>query len=158
MIYQNIWIGGSSRYELLQKLHESKVHLNEYAHTLINHRAFEPLPAREKIKTVEISVCELGLPDGAITEEIYQKAQVLGFKLCPAELAIYLRLQTLDPAQPIDPAKGNWRTVAMQTLSDDPDFPRGFYLRHREDGFWLRGYRASSDHKWDPADRFIFVV
>ena len=41
--------------------------------------------------------------------------------------------------------------------SDKPGFTQGFYLRRREDGFWLRGYKASLDYLWDPTDRFIFV-
>ena len=89
---------------------------------------------------------------------MYQKAKEFGLKYCPPELGLYMRLQYIDFDQPIDPPTGNWQNIAMEKLSDDSDFPNGFYMRRREDGFWVRGYRASPEYLWDPNDRFIFLV
>lgn len=156
-IEREVWIGGITKQELLQNLNSKGISLNEYALMIINHEDFTTLPNRQKVQTVEISISDLGFPKGAITSEVYQKANELGFRLCPAELGLHFRLQYIDPDQPIDPPKGCWQTIAMKKLTSDPNFPNGFYLSHREDGFWLRGYRASDDYLYNPDDRFIFI-
>lgn len=152
---KEVWVGGHSKQELLQNLKDQNIGINEYGLKIINHPSFVISPQKNKLLSVEISVNDLGFPNGAVTKEIYQKAEELGLRLCPAELGPYIRLQYLD--QPIDPPKGNWLNIAMKKLSDEPDFPNGFYLRRREDGFWLRGYLASPDHLWCSTDRFIFL-
>lgn len=157
LIIKEVWLGGESKDELLKNFKINNIGINELGLQIFNHKDFIPLPTREKFQSVEISVVNLGFLDGAITKEVYQKAEDFGLKLCPTELGPYMRLQYIDRNQPIDPPKGNWQNIAMKKLSDEPDFPNAFYLRRREDGFWLRGYRASPEYIWDPADRFIFV-
>ncbi len=82
--------------------------------------------------------------------------------LCPPELGPYLRLEYLD--QP----EGNFGssmqhqapsgsiTIASEVLTEDEDFPKGFYLRRINGELWLRGYRADHLHVWNPGDHFIF--
>lgn len=158
LIFREIWIGGVSKDDLLQNLEKYHIGINEFGLKIISHNDFTTSPDRQKLQTVEISVGDLGFTNGATIKEIYQKADDFGLNLCPPELGPHMRLQYLDPNQPIDPDKGNWQTIAMKEFSDDVDFPKGFYLRRREDGFWLRGYRTSSDFLWDPTDRFIFII
>jgi hypothetical protein len=155
-IFREVWIGGVSKGELLQNLKDKNIHINEYGLQIINHENFITSAAPRKIETVEISTSDLGFPKGATTKELYDQAEELGYTLCPPELAPHIRLQYMD--QPIDPPKGHWQNIAMSKISEEPGFPSGFYLRHREDGFWLRGYRASTDYLWQPEDRFIFVL
>lgn len=158
LIFREVCIGGMSKTELLEKLNENKIGLNELALKFINHDQFTTSSSKKKLKTVEISVSDLGFPNGAIINEICQKANEFGFKICPQDLGLHLRLQYIDLSQPIDPPRGNWQNIIVQGLTDEPGFTQGFYLRRREDGFWLRGYRASLDYLWDPADRFIFFI
>lgn len=157
LTFREVWIGGLSKEELLQDLEDNKIGINAYGLQIINHKDFIITPAREKLQIVEISLSDLGFSKGATTQEVYRQAQRLRFKLCPPELAVHMRLQYIDFSQPIDPIAGNWQNIAMKELSDDLDFPRGFYLRKREDGFWIRGYRSSQEHLWSPSDRFIFT-
>lgn len=157
LIFRDVFIGEISKSELLKKLHENKIGLNEFALKFINHNEFKLSPAKEKLHTVEISVNDLGFPNGANINEICQKAHEFDLKICPHELGIHMRLQYVDLSQPIDPPKGKWQNIILQGHFDELGFTLGFYLRRREDGFWLRGYRACLDYQWDPRDRFIFV-
>lgn len=157
LTFREVWIGGFSKEELFQNLKDNKIRINEYGTQIINHKDFIISPVREKIHTVEISLGDLGFLNGATTQEVYQQAQDFRLQLCPSELAVHMRLQYVDFSQPIDPLTGNWQNIAMKELSDDLDFPRGFYFRRREDGFWIRGYRSCPDHLWSPSDRFIFM-
>ena len=158
LIFKDIWVGGLSKEDLLKNLKIKGIGINEFAMQIINHNDFTVSPIRKKLRTVEISIGDLGFLKGAATQEVYQKAKELGLKYCPPELGLHMRLQYIDFNQPIDPPKGNWQNIAMKKLSDDPDFPNGFYLRRREDGFWIRGYRSSPEYLWDAGDRFIFLV
>jgi hypothetical protein len=158
LIFREVCIGGMSKSKLLKKLNENKVGLNEFALKYINHNEFTISSSKEKLQTVEISVSDLGFLNGATIHEICQKAHEFGFRICPHELGIHMRLQYIDLSQPVDPPKGNWQNIIVQGLLGEPGFTQGFYLRRREDGFWLRGYRASLDYLWDPTDRFIFVL
>ena len=158
LIFKETWVGGLSKEDLLQNLKSNNIGINEFGMQIINHNDFIISPTRKKLRTVEISIGDLGFPKGATTKEVYQKAKEFGLKYCPPELGLHMRLQYIDFDQPIDPPTGNWQNIAMKKLSDDPDFPNGFYLRRREDGFWIRGYRASTEYLWDSDDRFIFLV
>lgn len=156
--FREVCIGGMSKGELLKELNKNKISLNEYALRFINHEEFTICPSKEKLQTVEISLGDMGFPNGANLNEICQKAHEIGFRIGPHELGIHLRLQYIDLNQPIDPPKGNWQIIILQGTLDEPEFSQGFYLRRREDGFWLRGYRASLDYTWEAVDRFIFVI
>jgi hypothetical protein len=157
-IYKEVLIGGQSKDELLITLKSKDIGINELGLIIFHHKDFITSATIEKLQTVEISIGDLGFLNGANTIEVYQKAVELGLKLCPAELGPHMRLQYIDLNQQIDPPKGNWQNIAMEKLSDEPDFPNGFYLRRREDGFWLRGYSASPEYIWSPADCFIFCL
>lgn len=157
LIFRDVLIAGLSKEELLKELRDKGIGLNEFALKIIHQEKFSLSATNDKVQTMEISVEDLGFPHGANTHEVYQKAEEHGFRLCSPELGLYLRLQYIDLNQAIDPIKGNWQNIAI-TGPSDPEFSYGFYLRHREDGFWLRGYRVSHDYVWSPDDRFIFAM
>jgi hypothetical protein len=48
--------------------------------------------------------------------------------------------------------------VAAAPLSDDVEFPKGFYLRVVDGQHWLRGFRCDDEYRFGPADRFVFQV
>ena len=122
LIFKDIWVGGLSKEDLLKNLKIKGIGINEFAMQIINHNDFTVSPIRKKLRTVEISIGDLGFLKGAATQEVYQKAKELGLKYCPPELGLHMRLQYIDFNQPIDPPKGNWQNIAMKKLSDDPDF------------------------------------
>ena len=78
--------------------------------------------AREptEIELVRVTVAELGFPDEATRDQIYNAGLKLGWQLCPAEVGPQLRLQY--PEQP----NGEWDLVAMYPIADS----RGYLNRH----------------------------
>ena len=106
---------------------------------------------------------DLGFPEGATIPVVYSKAEQLGLKLCLPELGPYLRMQYLDQPEgstgkPVRKNRSPYGaiTIASKKLSEDADFPRGFYLRKIEGKLWLRAYIADDLHVLDPEDHLIF--
>jgi hypothetical protein len=128
LILREVRVGGFLKDELLQELKAKSISINEFGLKIINHKEFKTSSVRKKLQTAEVSVGDLGFLNGASTSEIYQKATEIGFTLCPAELGLHMRLQYIDVHQPIDPPKGNWQSISMKELSDEPDFPKGLYF------------------------------
>ena len=160
---RTILLGGLTKVELLAALAGQGVQLNEAAKTLFASNQFVTGAQRTGLQTVELTVGQLDLPQGATWSEICRKADDLGLLFCPLETAAHFRLQFLDqPEGEADQAGGQHQappgsiTVASKPLSSDDDFPKGFYLRRTHGVPWLRGYRASADHRWDPKDHLLF--
>ncbi|MDT0189335.1 hypothetical protein HF984_04290 [Rothia terrae] len=47
--------------------------------------------------------------------------------------------------------------MATPVLSDDDEFPKGFYLRVVDDVPWLRGYRCDDLYMHPLESQFLFV-
>lgn len=97
--------------------------------------------------------------------ELQDEAVATGLCLPPMELGPHLRLQYLDQpegfrGQPTTQhrAPPGSITITSAPLSDDDEFPNGFYLRRIEDKLWLRGYQPGLDHIFDPDDRLVFCL
>ena len=161
---RTVEIGGLTKSQLIQKLHQHSIMINEYGKQLLADDRFTTSHTKYSLQTVELTVAGLGFRDGATTVQIIKKATELGLELCPLELGPHLRLQYLD--QPEGDAGGSLQrhqapsgsiTIASKVLTEDDDFPKGFYLRRINNELWLRGYRADHLHVWNPFDHFIFV-
>jgi hypothetical protein len=156
-------IGGLTKLQILQKLKKHSVLLNKYAEKLFADDKFTVLGRIYSVKTVELKVRDLGFSEGATIPQLYKKANQLDLKLCPLELGPYLRLKYLDQPEGYL-GKPSWKNrspygaikVATEILSDDVNFPKGFYLRKIEGVLWLRGYIADDLHVLDPDDHIIF--
>lgn len=161
-IIRKITIGGQTKSQLIQALQDSSVLLNKYGEMLLADDRLIVSSSTYSLKTVELAVSNLGLPNGATTPEILHKATELGLYICPLELGPYLRLFYLDqPEFAADTSKSHQAptgsvTVASEPLTEDDEFPKGFYLRKMDGKLWLRGYIADNFHIWNPDDRFIF--
>ena len=151
-IIRKVELGGLSKSELLRELKRKEVFRNGYAEMLFAHDSFTISESIKNLMTIEVSVLDLGFPQGATSEHVFERADQLGLNLCPQELAPFLRLQYTD--QP----EGYWIVIASETLVAEDEFPNGFYLRRIDGKLWLRGYCADPQHNWDDEDRFIFVV
>lgn len=152
IISRTIEVGDLTKPELIQELTRNSVSMNAYAEQLFADDRFVACNEPCTHETVELRVRDLGFPAGDTSEVIFKKANEFGLEVCPLRLAPYLRLQFLE--QP----KANRITISSNKISRDETYPNGFYLIHREDGIWLRGYRASSDNVWDPDEHFIFCI
>jgi hypothetical protein len=163
MITRNIQIGGETKAELLARLAQNGVELNEAARVLFASDKFITSDVRTHLRTVELRVRNLGFPQGATTSDVYTSAMRLGLRLCPVELGPHLRLQFLDQpegflGQPVwqHRAPPGSIIIASEILSEDDEFPKGFYLRRIEGTLWLRGYWSRKQHICDPEDHFVF--
>lgn len=145
-------IGGVPKEDLRVRLAAGSVSLNVYAEVLFDAPEFTVVDHEERIVLVTASLADLGLPSGGSLPAIFDRAESLGYAPCPLEVAPHLRLRLVDQSP------GPYLTVASpRPRPDDMDFPAGFYLRHLEDGLWLRGYRTDDDWIWPPDfSEFVF--
>lgn len=156
-------IGGRSRQELVEGLRLAGVLLNPHADALLAHAVFDE-PQSETVRVVDRTVAELGFASGATLPQIYATAEAQGLALCPPQTAPYLRLAWLGQAQSSDSVMSAGRSpdsalnIASPVLSDDPDFPTGFYLRVVDGQPWLRGYRCDDLYVFAPEVRFAFAA
>lgn len=137
--------------------------MNEYGEKLLTDERFTTSPIKHSLHTVELTVSNLGFPKGTTSSKLYKRAAELGLKLCPIELGPYLRLAYTD--QPEEYSKNLLKrkqaplgsiTIASEILTENDNFPKGFYLRKINGTLWLRGYIADQLHIWNPHDHFIF--
>lgn len=164
-ITRTIELGGRTKEQLVQSLREKSIQLNEYGEKLLQDEKFTTTETKYSLETVELTVASLGYPEGATTNQIFTKAMELNFQLCPLELAPYLRLEYLDQpeanvgiAEKRQQAPTGSVTIATEKLTNDVNFPNGFYLRRMNGELWLRGYVADDEHIWNPEDHFIFCL
>lgn len=156
-------IGGLTKTQHVQKLQEHSIMMNKFAEQLFSDERFITSDKKYNLKTVELTVKDLGFPNGASITQIFKQAISLGLELCPLELGPHLRLNYLDQPEGFtgdhskNQAPTGSITIASEILAEEDDFPKGFYLRRINGVLWLRGYIADDLHIWNPDDHFIFV-
>lgn len=157
-------VGGLTKSQLIQELKRCSVSMNEYGEILFADEKFTTSDTKYSLKTVELTVMDLGFPDGVNTAQLFKRATELGLDLCPLELGPHLRLKYLDQPEGYSgntsqqhQAPSGSITIASEILTEDVHFPKGFYLRKMNGVLWLRGYTADHLHVWNPEDHFIFV-
>ncbi|MFJ3390504.1 helicase [Lysinibacillus sp. NPDC086135] len=162
-ITRTVEVGSLTKSQLIQKLQQYSILMNEYGEKLFTADKFTTSDKKYSLQTVELTVGDLGFPDGANTDRIFKRAEELGLKLCPLELGPYLRMEYLDQTEGYSgdslqqqQAPSGSITIASEKLTEDDNFPKGFYLRRINGILWLRGYRADHLHIWNPNDHFIF--
>lgn len=163
-ITRRVNVGGFTKTQLLQKLHQSSILMNEYGEKLVKDENFITSSSKYSLNTIELTVMDLGFPNGATTAQLYERASELGLELGPLELGPHLRLQYLDQPEgdlgdnsQKNTAPSGSITIATNKLSKEEDSHQGFYLRKIKNELWLRGYTADYLHEWKPEDHFIFV-
>jgi hypothetical protein len=156
-------VGGLTRKDLRKRLHSHGILLNAHAETLIAHQVFDRRDPQEII-VVDCAVGDLQLPAGGTLPEVYAAARACGLSLCPPDTGPYLRLAMMRQENAPDSVMSAGRSpagalkVAAARLSDDLEFPTGFYLRVVDHRHWLRGYRCDDEYRFSPDDRFAFQV
>jgi hypothetical protein len=162
-ITRAVQVGGLTKSELMEELQRNAISMNESGERLFASEYFMTSATRYSVMTVELAIRDLGFPQGATIAEIYARAAAHGLGLCPLELGPHLRLQYLDQpegywGQPVrqHQAPSGSITIASEKLTEDDDFPKGFYLRRIKGELWLRGYSSGAEHIWEPDDHFIF--
>ncbi|MEK9161467.1 MAG: hypothetical protein AAB822_01780, partial [Patescibacteria group bacterium] len=80
----------------------------------------------------------------------YERAQILGLELCPADTGPNYRLKYQN--QPL----GEWIYMGMKQITDSDGHPIVFQLERDDGGLWLDGYWAPPAYEWHPGRRFVF--
>ncbi|QNE34324.1 hypothetical protein [Leifsonia shinshuensis] len=156
-------VGGSTRAQLRAALESHGVLLNAHASTLLDHEAFDRRDPVE-VSVVERDLRELGLGDGGTLPEVFAAAGEHGLSLCPPDTGPYLRLALRSQPNAPDSILSAGRSpagaikAAAAPLSDDVEFPKGFYLRVVDHVPWLRGYRCDDEYRFSAGDRFAFTL
>ena len=159
----DVVVGGMSRSQLTSALSDRGIVLNVHAETLLESAVFETRTA-QTVAVTERTVSELGLPDGGSLSQVFEAAEQQHLSLCPADTGPYLRLAIVEQVGSADSIMSSGRapagslTVASPVLSEDDEYPKGFYLRVVDGQEWLRGYRCDDEHVWSADDRFVFRV
>ena len=128
-ITRTVEVGGLTKSQLMQKMQQHSILMNELGEMLFKDDYFTTSAKTFSLKTVELTVRDLGLPKGDTLTKIFERANHLGLELCPLELGPYLRLEYLDqpegkPSRKHQAPNGSI-TVASETLIDEEDFPKG---------------------------------
>ncbi|MCM3740310.1 helicase [Oceanobacillus luteolus] len=159
---RTIEVRGLTKSQLIDIMHQQSIAMNEYAKKLFSDDRFITSHAKYRLKIFDVTVEDLGFTNGATLPQIFKKAIKLGLELCPLELGPHLRLEYVDQPEGYlgtpskNQAPSGSITIAPEIISEDDDFPKGFYLRKIEGVLWLRGYIADHLHVWNPDDHFVF--
>lgn len=78
VITRTIEIGGLTKLQLTRKLQQQSILLNEYAERLLSNDKFTTSKTKYNLKTVELTIRNLGFPEGATMPQIFKRAEELG--------------------------------------------------------------------------------
>jgi len=158
-----VQVGGQTRTQLERTLNDAGVQLNAYAETLLAHPTFDD-PAGQTLRIVERTVEQLGLEEGAVLSQVFAAARNQGLEPCPLAVGPYLRLALTDQVDAPDSALSAGRSptgaihIASALVSEDLEYPKGFYLRVVDGQAWLRGYCCDDTYVWTPEQRLAFLL
>lgn len=147
---QTVAIGGKISKELQEELKNKGFEISQYAQFLMDSKDFITQARPSPLTTIKLTVKDLGFIANATTDQIYEKAKLLGLDLCPAEVGPHLRLY--DTKQPDD----NWYYIAMKQIADVNGRPGVFVLGRHAGGLWLDDSRARPTREWYPDLGFVF--
>lgn len=148
----DLTIGGKTSKELEKALVSNKINVSEWAKDMLRSKDFTTLPEQQTLSLVRAKVSDIGLTGTPTTDQIYARANELGWDLCPAEVAPHLRLVLKD--QPLD----DWFFIGMKQITGSSGCPDVFRLRRGGDGLWLGSDFASPGTGWAPEDGFVFSL
>ncbi len=134
---------------LRQALVDGGYRIGDWASDILKRTPIAPEPL--ELDLILVTVADLGFPEGATRENIYEKAAQLGLTLCPAEVGPALRLDYA--AQP----KGEWILVGMEPIADSRGYLEVFDVDHGDSGRWLRSDYGYPDDFWHGCYRWVFV-
>ena len=128
-------------------------HLGDSASEIIGRPAFHLSRTRQQLDLVVVSLVELGFPadENVALEDIYDRAYLLGFALCPAEVGPQLRLQYLD-----QPA-GEFLHVGMQPIATYAGELTDLTVANAGGGLVLIGGDGRPNLVLPAVSRFVFV-
>lgn len=147
---ENVEIGGKSAEQLISEMEAADINISDYAIAMLKNKKFIPGKSREEATLVRLTVADLGFKSGATTDQIYERARILGLELCPADTGPNYRLKYRS--QPLN----EWIYMGMKQIPDPDGGPGVFDLEHGVGGVWLNDSWAGPAGKWSPSGKFVF--
>ena len=147
----NVEIGNHTNAELLQELKEQHIQFNTFALQLFEDKMIQTKQSAQTLSVLVTTPLDLGAPFGATLAELLEYAAQRDLEPCPLAVAPYLLLHGILLT------KDEYITLASLPLAKEDTYPRGLYLRKRDDGLWLRGYRCDDDFIFPPSMKFVFI-
>jgi len=144
----DLTIGGVKPKELGKLLTANGHRVSDYAKDLME--KMPTLPDQQTISLVRTTVSAMGLSGNPTTDQIYERANELGWNLCPAEVGPHYRLAYKD--QPMN----EWLYIGMKQMTGSRGRPSVFRLGRGTVGSWLSADWAGPGRRWDPRDGFVF--
>jgi len=128
-----------------------KIDISENARNALRAPAFSLLPRHTRVNLIGVSFSTLGFKGKVPLEQIFLRAQELGFIKCPPETGPKLRLEYLN--QP----KGLRLVVGMEPVSFG-GYRDMFTLDREGQTLWLRAVCGNSTVLWDDEFEWIFAL
>lgn len=128
-----------------EALKRKNIHFSDCGKDILQKTEFSK--EAQKYELVRFTVGQLGFPNGATTDEIYDKAEKLGLELCPAEVGPHLRLQY--------PGR-EYFWIAMKQITDRRGYPSVFSLDTYGRQLGLHGRDAEPVDRWGAGGEFAF--
>lgn len=130
---------------------DANMSISSWANDIIGKPEFKVVAEEIEIELVKITVGNLGFENGAQRNQIYERAQELGLKLCPAEVGPQLRLQykNQEPGEEI--------FVGMEPIRASDGFPNIFSVICYANGPWLYSHYKSPNAIWCAYSQWVFV-
>src|SRR3989344_1337094 len=147
---ENVEIGGKSAKQLLSEMEAAGINISDYAKSMLKNRKFVPGKNPEEATLIRLTVADLGFKSSATTDQIYERAQILGLELCPADTGPNYRLKYRN--QPLN----EWIYIGMKQIAGSGGGPDVFGLIRDGDGLWLDDGWAGPGYGWDPSSKFVF--
>lgn len=128
-----------------QALEDKNIYLSSWGKAILAKTVFSK--SKESCELVRFTVKQLGFPQGATTDEIYERAQELGLELCPAEVGPQLRLQYTGQ---------EWFYIAMKQIINRNGVPHVFRLYGDATELKLDAYITRPESRWPSIEEFVF--
>ena len=143
LIWAKIILGGDSKESLLKKLED----VSGVGKDMLDSPEFTVSEQPRRISLMLTSAGKL-LENGASTQEIYDRAQELGWDLCPAEVGPQIQLHYPDQL------RVGWLRIAMEPI-EGPDCRLIFSVWRAQNGE-CHLFGENFDHRWPSDEWFVF--
>src|SRR3989344_4956196 len=147
---ENVEIGGKSAEQLISEMEAAGINISDYAKSMLDNREFVPGKNPEEATLIRLTVADLGFKSSATTDQIYERAHILGLELCPADTGPNYRLKYHN--QPLN----EWIYIGMKQITGSDGYPLVFKLERYGDGLWLLDTWAGPAAGWSPGRKFVF--
>jgi hypothetical protein len=132
-------------------LDAANIKIGDAADEILGRPAFPYAGEKTVVELAIVSAAELGLESESSLADFYNRARRLGLMLCPAEVALQLRLDYRN--QPL----GEALTIAMEPVNTYAGEPTILSLVNWGTGLALLAGTGRSDFMVPPSVRFVFA-